>query len=212
MTVTTYRRLGAGRRAAARRGPIRRGPARRGPARRGLARRDPRPPADLRRLLRASLLALAATLLAIAPAQESAQETAPPSGSTVELQSRVFDITRNLRCPTCVSESVADSNAAIAIEMRNQVQNQLEQGRSEAEILAFFQERYGDWVLLEPPRRGVHLLVWWLPGIALAAGVGGLGLLMVRWTRNAARDQAQAPPDDGDLARVRAALDEEERS
>ena len=165
-------------------------------------------PVVLRRVVRAVVLALAASLVAVAAAQE------PASGprATVELQSRVFDITRKLRCPTCVSESVADSNAAIAIEMRNQVQTQIEQGRTETEILAFFQERYGDWVLLEPPRRGVHLLVWWLPGIALAAGAGGLGLLMVRWTRNAKRAGAEAPPDDDDLARVRAALGEEERA
>jgi len=158
--------------------------------------------------VRTAVLALAAALIATAPAQE----TAPAPGSTVELQPRVFDITRNLRCPTCVSESVADSNAAIAIEMRNQVQTQIEQGRSETEILAFFQERYGDWVLLEPPRRGVHLFVWWLPGIALAAGAGGLAVLMVRWTRKAQHDGTEAPPDDDDLARVRAALGEEERS
>ncbi len=165
-------------------------------------------PVVLLRVVRAAVLAAAAALVAIAPAQEAA--TAP--GAAVELQSRVFDITRKLRCPTCVSESVADSNAAIAIEMRNQVQSQLEDGRSETEILAFFQERYGDWVLLEPPRRGVHLLVWWLPGIALAAGAGGLGLLMVRWTRNARREGTEAPPDDDDLARVRAALGEKEPS
>ena len=165
-------------------------------------------PVVLRRVVRAVVLVLVAASLASA----AAQEPASGPGATVELQSRVFDITRKLRCPTCVSESVADSNAAIAIEMRNQVQTQIEQGRTETEILAFFQERYGDWVLLEPPRRGVHLLVWWLPGIALAAGAGGLGLLMVRWTRNAKRAGAEAPPDDDDLARVRAALGEEERA
>lgn len=165
-----------------------------------------RRPLALRRIVHAAMLALAVALLATATAQEAGSDP----GSTVELESRVFDITRQLRCPTCVAESVADSNAAISIEMRTQVQTQIEQGRSESEILAFFQERYGDWVLLEPPRRGVHLFVWWLPAIALAAGVGGLTLLMVRWTRNAERAGAEAPPDNDDLARVRAALDEEE--
>lgn len=165
-------------------------------------------PVAFHRVVRVALVAMAAALIATAPAQESASGP----GSTVELEARVFDITRQLRCPTCVSESVADSNAAISIEMRRQVQTQLEQGRSEAEILAFFQERYGDWVLLEPPRRGIHLFVWWLPGIALAAGVGGLAFLMVRWTRNAQRAGAETPPDEGDLARVRAALREEKRS
>jgi len=101
---------------------------------------------------------------------------------------------------------VADSSAGISIEMRNQIQAQLEEGRSEAEILAFFQERYGDWVLLEPPRRGIHLIVWWLPGIALAAGALGLATLMVRWTRNARRLAEEAPLSDEERARVRAEL------
>lgn len=144
-------------------------------------------------------------------AQVSAPE-AGRAGTAVELEARVFDIARQLRCPTCVSESVADSNANISIEMRRQIQTQLEAGASEAEILAFFQERYGDWILLEPPRRGIHLLVWWLPGIALVAGAGGLALLMVRWTRAGRRADAEGTVEDGDLARVRAALEQEEAS
>lgn len=157
-----------------------------------------------RRTLRAATLTLAALAAFAAPAQE-----ATPA-SEVQLQSRVFEIARKLRCPVCVSESVGDSNASISIEMRNQIQSQLEDGRSEAEILAFFQERYGDWILLEPPRRGVHLLAWWLPRIALAAGVGGLAWLMLRWTRASRRAAVEDAPDDADLARVRAALQGEE--
>lgn len=150
------------------------------------------------------LLALVALLV---PLAASAQGAAPNDDAPPEtLEARVFEIAQQLRCPTCVSESVADSSAGISIEMRNQIQAQLQEGRSEAEILAFFQERYGDWVLLEPPRRGIHLVVWWLPGIALAAGVLGLATLMIRWTRNARRLAEEDAPSDAELARVRAEL------
>lgn len=147
----------------------------------------------MRRLLPALLALLAGLALA--------------QGAEVQLQSRVFEIARQLRCPVCVSESVGDSSSPISIQMREQIQEQLEAGRSEAEILAFFQERYGDWILLEPPRRGIHLLVWLLPAVALAAGAGGLALLIARWTR-AAREPIDA--SDADLARVRAELDRPE--
>lgn len=154
---------------------------------------------------------LAAALVATSLLASLAHGQQDPAGGEVELESRVFEIARQLRCPTCVSESVADSSARISIEMREQIQEQLQAGRSEAEILAFFQERYGDWILLEPPREGLHLWVWLLPGIALAAGAGGLTLLLVRWTRATRREAEQAPPPEEDLARVRAALSREER-
>jgi cytochrome c-type biogenesis protein CcmH len=166
------------------------------------ARPDHRPGAAW---LAASLLAGMLALLGLAGAQGD-------GAAEVQLEPRVFEIARQLRCPTCVSESVGDSNAAISIEMRNQIRAQLREGRSEGEILAFFQERYGDWILLEPPRRGIHLLVWGLPGVALIAGLGGLGLLMARWTRNSRRFATEERPSDDDLARVRAALDPEESS
>ncbi|MDZ7799375.1 MAG: cytochrome c-type biogenesis protein CcmH [Trueperaceae bacterium] len=158
-------------------------------------------------VLRPMWLAVAVACLALVAAPEvRAQQGASAGSGEVQLESRVFEIARQLRCPTCVSESVADSSARISIQMRDQIQEQLQAGRSEAEILAFFQERYGDWILLEPPRRGIHLWVWWLPGIALAAGAGGLTLLVVRWTRVArAQAQQEAPPEE-ERARVRAAL------
>jgi len=90
--------------------------------------------------------------------------TANGFAQAVELQSRVFEIAGQLRCPVCVSESVADSNAQLAQQMRELIQQQLEEGRSEAEIFAYFTNRYGDWILLDPPKRGVHLLVRGVPG------------------------------------------------
>ena len=125
-------------------------------------------------------------------------------GGVVELESRVFELGRQLRCPTCTSESVGDSSSAISIEMRNEIRNQIALGKTDDEILGFFQERYGDWVLLEPPREGIHLFVWILPVVGVVAGAAGLALLMTRWLA-----KARAPLDDvndEDLARVQAAM------
>jgi cytochrome c-type biogenesis protein CcmH len=120
--------------------------------------------------------------------------------ATTALESQVFEIARELRCPVCTSESVGDSSSAVSIEMRNLIQEQLEQGKSKAEILAFFQERYGDWIMLEPPKRGVHLLVWILPIIAGIIGITLLALVLKRWTQ---KSQQTISVSTEDLERVR---------
>jgi len=119
------------------------------------------------------------------------------------LDPAVFAIGSELRCPTCVSESVAQSSSAIAREMRQIIQDQLDEGRSRAEILAFFQERYGDWILLNPPARGVLLIVWILPALAVLVGAVLLVRLVRRW-RRAADEVPEIDP--ADRERVRAAL------
>lgn len=121
----------------------------------------------------------------------------------VQLQARVFEIAGQLRCPVCVSESVADSNAPLAQQMRQLIQQQLEEGRSEAEIFAYFTSRYGDWIMLDPPKRGVHLLVWLLPVLAVAIGVVFISLAVRRWL---ARSREAPDVDQDDLERVRAEL------
>lgn len=101
----------------------------------------------------------------------------------VELSPEVFEIASRLRCPVCVSETVAQSASGTAIEMREIIGRRLEAGQSEEEILAYFQQRYGDWILLEPPRRGIFLVVWLLPVVVAAAIATGVAVLAVRWTR-----------------------------
>jgi cytochrome c-type biogenesis protein CcmH len=116
------------------------------------------------------------------------------------LDPQVFEIANELRCPVCIAESVGDSASPIAVRMREEIQEQLDEGKSEREILAFFQERYGDWILLNPPKRGVHLLVWLLPLVVAVVGVGLLMMYLKRWTK-----QAQTPVEASqeDLERVR---------
>ena len=83
------------------------------------------------------------------------------------------------------------------------MQEKLEAGESEAEIRAFFQARYGDWILLEPPKQGIHLFVWLLPTIAALLGAVVLFILFRRWTA-ATKVPVEAAAED--IARVREAL------
>ncbi len=153
------------------------------------------PPRSRSSLRARVVLALFVTLLVAMDARTLAQER--------PLDPLVFDIGRELRCPTCVAESVGESNAAIAREMRGLIQEQLDQGANRSEVLAYFQERYGDWILLNPPMRGMNLLVWLLPVLAAAAGLLLLARLLKRW-----RSAAEAPVDvdPAELERVRAEL------
>ncbi len=153
-------------------------------------------PSPSRASLRARVvLALFVTLMVALDATTLAQER--------PIEPLVFEIGRELRCPTCVAESVGESNAAIAREMRGLIQEQLDQGANRSEVLAYFQERYGDWILLNPPMRGMNLLVWLLPVLAAAAGLLLLARLLKRW-----RSAAEAPVDvdPAELERVRAEL------
>ncbi len=131
------------------------------------------------------------TVISFSGAQDANPSTLDP---------KVFEIAKELRCPVCTAESVGDSGSSIAVEMRDVIQQQLEEGKSEKEILAFFQERYGDWILLNPPKRGIHLLVWLLPLIAALVGVGLLAMYFRRWTKRA---QTPIQASTEDLERVR---------
>ncbi|CCG02807.1 cytochrome c-type biogenesis protein [Blastococcus saxobsidens] len=112
---------------------------------------------------------------------------------------RVAELEGQLRCPVCKSVSIAESPSETAVAMRRSVVEQVAAGRSDAEILQYFEARYGEWVLLDPPAqgRGVWLLV--LPAVV---AVGGLALVLTR----ARRSPAVPELSDDDRDRVAAAL------
>lgn len=96
------------------------------------------------------------------------------SGSDVMTPERLEEIAqgidRSLMCPVCPSETIDQSQVALAKQMRAMVRDKLAQGESRQEILDFFVERYGTSILAEPPQEGFNLLVWVIPPIALLAG------------------------------------------
>ena len=99
------------------------------------------------------------------------------------LEQRVQRIAEELRCLVCQNQSLADSSAELAIDLKNQVREKLKQGASEKDVIAFMTERYGDFVLYRPPVKGTTLLLWFGPGLLMIAG---LIALFVRLRRRAA--------------------------
>jgi len=93
--------------------------------------------------------------------------------------------------------------------MRNLVREQVQQGKSREEIQAYFVSRYGEYVLLSPPKRGFNLLVWGLPFVAIVAGGGVVYLVARRWTEQSPAGRPAADPTYA--ARVRRELNDRER-
>jgi len=101
------------------------------------------------------------------------------SGGPTSVGDRTQELASGLRCPVCQNLSVADSPSRLAGEMRDEIAARLRAGASDDEIRAYFVQRYGDWVLLEPPKRGLDLIPWLVPIVALLVGIG-LWVALVR--------------------------------
>jgi cytochrome c-type biogenesis protein CcmH len=104
------------------------------------------------------------------------------------LQTRFEDITKNLRCLVCQNESVADSNAQLAGDLRRQVRDMLVAGKSDDDIFKFMTDRYGDFVRFNPPLKTKTLLIWGAPFIMVVVG----SFIVVR----IARQRAHMPIDE----------------
>ncbi len=87
-----------------------------------------------------------------------------------DLDAQAQAIASRLRCPVCQNESVADSPSELSAQMRALIRVKLRAGERPEQIMAYFVAKYGEWILLEPPRRGLLWLVWLGPVFALGAG------------------------------------------
>ena len=138
----------------------------------------------------AKCLLLLLLLCAGAMAKEAAPVAADPA-----LEARVVAITAELRCLVCQNQTIADSTSGLADDLRNQVREQLRKGASDAQVLAFMTERYGDFVLYRPPFKASTALLWVGPTALLVIGLGALVLVLRRRSKLAA-DRFE--PDDDD--------------
>ena len=104
-----------------------------------------------------------------------------PKGGAPSLDSRVQHISSQVRCPVCNGETVAESQAAPSVAIRNQIRTDLQHGETQAQILGSLVDSYGPGILEKPQASGIGVLVWVLPVIAVVIGAAGLALVVVRW-------------------------------
>jgi len=113
------------------------------------------------------------------------------------LERRVTNLSHELRCLVCQNQTLADSNAPLAIDLRNQIREQLAAGKSERDVVDFMVARYGDFVLYRPPLKGSTILLWAGPFAFVVVGF----TLLVRVVRR----RRIAAPQLSDAERSRAA-------
>jgi cytochrome c-type biogenesis protein CcmH/NrfF len=106
--------------------------------------------------------------------------------TTADQEAHVREIASQLRCPVCQGLSVGDSPSELANEMRTLIREQLQQGKTSAEVLDYFAQRYGEWILLAPPKHGFNLVIWVLPFVLLPVGAAAVYVGARRWVRKSA--------------------------
>ena len=119
------------------------------------------------------------------------------SGQETDLDKRVNELAVELRCLVCQNQTLADSNAPLAVDLRNQIREQLKAGKSEQDVVDFMVARYGDFVLYRPPLKATTVALWAGPFAIL---VFGAWLLIRRIRRHPA-----AEPELSEAERARAA-------
>jgi cytochrome c-type biogenesis protein CcmH len=134
------------------------------------------------------LLIACGLLLAVAGGPAAANEAVPTLNDPVAAK-REVELAKQLRCLVCQNETIADSRAGLAVDLRNKLREQMAAGKTDAEIIAFMTDRYGDFVLYRPPLKATTVLLWAGPFVLLAIGA----LVAWRVVRRRARNAAPAP-------------------
>ena len=112
----------------------------------------------------------------------------------LQTEERIRKLEEKLRCLVCQNQTLADSNAELAGDLRRQVREQVAQGKSDEQIVSFLVQRYGDFVLYEPPFKATTALLWIGPFLLLAVAAGAL-ILILRRRRAMSEEPALAPEE-----------------
>jgi len=150
----------------------------------------------------AMLMVLASVLFAPALFAKEAE----PMAADPELEKRVNVIASELRCLVCQNQTIADSSAGLAVDLKNQVREMVKAGQSEKEIVDYMVTRYGDFVLYRPPVKTTTYLLWAGPFLLLFIG---LTVLMINLRKRSALVADDAPLSPEESTRLQALLDNE---
>ncbi|MCU0975721.1 MAG: cytochrome c-type biogenesis protein CcmH [Steroidobacteraceae bacterium] len=133
-------------------------------------------------------------LLAAAPALAIDME---PAFEDPAMQARYDALTRELRCTVCQNQTIADSNASLARDLRREVRRLMAEGKSDQEVRDFLTARYTDFVLYKPPVKPQTYLLWAAPFLLLVGGLGAAGVVIARRAR-LARENPSLLDDDNE--------------
>jgi cytochrome c-type biogenesis protein CcmH len=140
---------------------------------------------------------LAVLWLGLAPALAQEVQLADP-----KLEQRARDLSREIRCVVCQSQSVSDSDADIAKEMRALIREQMAAGKSDQEIRDYLVARYGDFVLFDPPFKASTYALWIGPFAILVFAAAGVAIFFRRRAQDPARVAALDPEEQSRVARL----------
>jgi len=126
---------------------------------------------------------------------------AAPAAADPALEARVTAVASELRCLVCQNQTLADSNAPLAVDLRDQIREQMQQGASERDIVDYMVTRYGDFVRYRPPFKATTVLLWAGPALLMVAG---FAVLYFRLRRR--RGEAQPGLSDEQRSRAQALL------
>lgn len=135
-------------------------------------------------------------------------DEARPIADDPVLEERVMNLSRELRCLVCQNETLADSRADLAVDLRNQIREMMKSGKSDKEIVAFLTARYGDFVLYRPPVRPTTYLLWFGPFVLLLVGLA----LLFRYVRSRRELIVDRPLSADDRRKAEALLHAEKES
>jgi cytochrome c-type biogenesis protein CcmH len=139
-------------------------------------------------LLLAGLLLCAAALA----------KDAAPLATDPATEARMMAIATELRCLVCQNQTIADSHADLAVDLRQQIREMLGRGMDEAQIRHYMTDRYGDFVLYKPPFKATTALLWAGPGALMVGALLALFVVLRRRQRMSADDFDPDTPDDAD--------------
>jgi len=136
------------------------------------------------------IMLLSLLLVPVGAEEVPGLETSPagPPPSAADLEEQVYALTTRLRCPVCQGLNVAESRSETALAMKGRIHELVSMGYSPDQIVAYFTDRYGDWVLLDPPRKGINWFLWLGPVVLV---LGGMVVLRVVVRRIAVPDRSR---------------------